>query len=177
MSHQYRLDKLTKGLIIYPKNKITQNALHNATKNGQIIKKYLAICSGQLTKNLNISGYITHDELTMKMKFSIEPSEQSKSCSTIFTPIFNTKDFTLVECQLVTGRKHQIRSTLQFLNLPIVGDTKYGSTIVTPNKIALFAYYLSFNDLEEPFTYLNDQNFIIKDLKTDLIKQIKKEKW
>ncbi|WP_338975042.1 RluA family pseudouridine synthase [Spiroplasma endosymbiont of Tricholauxania praeusta] len=177
ISHQYRLDKLTKGLIIYPKNKMTQNALHNATKNGQIIKKYLAICSGQLTKNLNISGYITHDELTMKMKFSIEPSEQSKSCSTIFTPIFNTKDFTLVECQLVTGRKHQIRSTLQFLNLPIVGDTKYGSTIVTPNKIALFAYYLSFNDLEEPFTYLNDQNFIIKDLKTDLIKQIKKEKW
>ncbi|MCZ6902782.1 MAG: pseudouridine synthase [Rickettsia endosymbiont of Ixodes persulcatus] len=79
-----------------------------------MIKKYLAICYGQLTKNLNISGYITHDELTMKMKFSLEPHEQSKNCSTIFIPIFNTKDFTLVECQLVTGRKHQIRSTLQF---------------------------------------------------------------
>lgn len=132
---------------------------------------------GQLTKNLNISGYISYDEAAMKMKFSLEPHEQSKSCSTIFTPIFSTKKFTLVECQLITGRKHQIRSTLQFLNLPIVGDTKYGSMIITPNKISLFAYYLAFRDLQEPLTYLNDQNFMIKNLKTNLIKQIKKEKW
>lgn len=177
ISHQYRLDKLTKGLIIYPKNKITQNALHNAAQNGQITKKYFAICSGQLTKSLHISGYITHDDLAMKMKFTLESYEQSKSCSSIFTPIFCTRDFTLVECQLITGRKHQIRSTLQFLNLPIVGDTKYGSTIVTPNKIALFAYYLLFHDLQEPFAYLNDKEFIIKSLKSDLINQIKAEKW
>lgn len=177
ISHQYRLDKLTKGLIIYPKNKITQNAFHNAAKKGQIIKKYFAVCAGQLTKNINISGYISHDEAAMKMKFSLEPHEQSKSCSTIFTPIFSIKNFTLVECQLITGRKHQIRSTLQFLNLPVVGDTKYGSMIITPNKISLFAYYLAFRDLQEPLTYLNDQNFIIKNLKTNLIRQIKKEKW
>lgn len=177
ISHQYRLDKLTKGLIIYPKNKITQNAFYNATKNGQIIKKYFAVCVGQLTKSLNMSGYISHDELTMKMKFSLEFHEQSKSCCTIFTPIFSTKNFTLIECQLITGRKHQIRSTLQFLNLPIVGDTKYGSTIITPNKILLFAYYLAFRDFQESFIYLNDQKFMIKNLKTDLIKQIKKEKW
>lgn len=177
ISHQYRLDKLTKGLVIYPKNKISQNAFYNAAKNGQIIKKYFAVCAGQLTKSLNISGYISHDEVAMKMKFSLHPHQQSKNCSTIFKPIFSTKNFTLVECQLITGRKHQIRSTLQFLNLPIVGDTKYGSTIITPNKILLFAYYLAFRDFQEPFTYLNDQNFMIKDLKTNLIKQIKKEKW
>lgn len=177
ISHQYRLDKLTKGLIIYPKNKITQNAFHNAMQNGQIIKKYLAICYGQLTKSLDIAGYISHDEIAKKMKFSLVATEQSKRCLTIFTPIFKTKKFTLIECQLITGRKHQIRSTLQFLNLPIVGDTKYGSTIITPHKIALFAYYLSFHDLQQPFTYLNDKKFILKDLATNLIEQIKTEKW
>lgn len=177
ISHQYRLDKLTKGLIIYPKNKKTQNAFHNGAKNGQIIKKYFAVCAGELTKSLNISGYISHDEIAKKMIFSLTDHEKSKSCSTIFTPVFSTKNFTLVECQLITGRKHQIRSTLQFLNLPIVGDTKYGSKIITPNKILLFAYYLSFHDFQEPLMYLNNQNFMIKNLKTNLIKQIKKEKW
>ena len=177
ISHQYRLDKLTKGLVIYPKNKITQNAFSHASQNGQIIKKYFAICQGQLTKSLHVAGYISHDEVAMKMKFMGENHENSKNCATIITPIVNIKNFTLVECQLITGRKHQIRSTLQFLNLPIVGDTKYGSTIVTPNKIALFAYYLSFHDLAPPFTYLHNKKFILKSLKATLIKQIKTEKW
>ncbi|WP_342275867.1 RluA family pseudouridine synthase [Spiroplasma endosymbiont of Nebria brevicollis] len=177
ISHQYRLDKLTKGLIIYPKNKITQNAFYEANQNGSIIKKYLAICKGQLTKTLDISGFITHDEDEMKMIFNMESYEQSKSCTTIFTPLFMTKNFTLVECQLITGRKHQIRATLQFLNLPIVGDTKYGSTITSPQKIALYAYYLGFNDLTGNLSYLNGKEFILKELIPDLINQIKIEKW
>lgn len=177
ISHQYRLDKLTKGLIIYPKNKMAQNAFYEANQNGNIVKKYLAICQGQLTKTLDISGYITHDENEMKMSFSMDAYEQSKSCTTIFTPLFMTKNFTLVECQLITGRKHQIRATLQFLNLPIVGDTKYGSTIVTDKKIALYAYYLSFNDLTELLSYLNDKEFVLKKLIDTLINQIKIEKW
>lgn len=177
ISHQYRLDKLTKGLIIYPKNKMTQNAFYEANQNGKIIKKYLAICQGQLTKTLDVSGYIIHDEDQMKMTFTIQPSKHSKSCTTIFIPLFISKNFTLVECQLITGRKHQIRSTLQFLNLPIVGDTKYGSTITTPAKIALFAYFLAFNDLMGNLSYLNNQQFMINDLKSALIDQIKTEKW
>lgn len=176
ISHQYRLDKLTKGLIIYPKNKITQNAFYEANQNGSIIKKYLAICKGQLTKTLDISGFITHVEDEMKMIFSMESYEQSKSCTTIFTSLFMTKNFTLIECQLITGRKHQIRATLQFLNLPIVGDTKYGSTITSPQKIALYAYYLGFNNLTGTLSYLNEKEFILKELIPDLINQIKLEK-
>lgn len=177
ISHQYRLDKLTKGLIIYPKNKMTQNAFYQENQNGSIIKKYLAICQGQLTKALQISGYITHDENEMKMKFSLENYEQSKSCTTIFTPLFMTKNYTLVECQLITGRKHQIRATLQFLKLPIVGDSKYGSTIEFGQKIALYAYYLGFDNLTCHLSYLNGKKFVLKELISDLINQIKIEKW
>lgn len=177
ISHQYRLDKLTKGLIIYPKNKMTQNNFYQENQNVNIIKKYLAICQGQLTKALEISGYITHDENEMKMKFNLETYEQSKSCTTIFTPLFMTKNYTLVECQLITGRKHQIRATLQFLKLPIVGDSKYGSTIAVGQKIALYAYYLGFDNLIGRLSYLNGKKFVLKELISDLINQIKIEKW
>jgi len=178
ISHHYRLDKLTKGLIIYPKNKVTQQVLSQATKNQQITKKYLAICQGTLLQTQTISGYIKHDENQKKMIFYLEQQLESKSCTTIFMPLFTNNNFTLIECTLVTGRKHQIRSTLQFLNLPIIGDPKYGSTINLSNKIALFAYYLKFKTIAGPLAYLNEKAFILdKSLKAILIEQIKTEKW
>lgn len=173
ISHQYRLDKLTKGLVIYPKTKIAQQILTKAQANNDIIKKYLAVVQGKLTKELTIKGFIFKNEIDKKMIFSKKEINNGKFCQTIIKPIKIINNFSLIECQLVTGRKHQIRATLAYLNLPIVGDKKYGSQIILENKIMLFAYYLSFKNLIEPLDYLNQKEIKLNNLFEELLKMMK----
>lgn len=69
----HRLDKLTKGLIIYPKNPTAKRILHNAISDKEkIIKKYLALCEKLPKKTLPsyISGYLGKNEPEQKMEFS-----------------------------------------------------------------------------------------------------------
>lgn len=172
ISHLYRLDKLTKGLVVYSKTKIAQQNLIQAQLNKNIIKKYLAVCHGSLKKELNVSGFIYHDEEQEKMIFSKNKIGSAKTCQTIVKPLKTLNDFTLVECQLVTGRKHQIRASLAYLKLPIVGDQKYGSNYQIPKQIMLFAYYLRFQNLVAPLEYLNQKEIILSALKSELGKMM-----
>lgn len=172
ISHQYRLDKLTKGLIIYPKTKSAQQSLTKAQLNNDIIKKYLVVCQGTLTHEMVASGFIFKDEINQKMIFSKKQIKNSKDCQTIIKPLKVFNNFSLIECQLVTGRKHQIRATLAYLNLPVVGDLKYGSQYQLENKILLFAYYLKFQNLIEPLYYLNQKEIILTSLQSELEKMI-----
>lgn len=173
ISHQYRLDKLTKGLIIYPKTKVAQQVLTKAQNNNAITKKYLAVCQGKLTKPMTIDGYIYKDETKQKMVFSKKKVSHSKTCQTVIKPVKLINGFSLVECQLVTGRKHQIRATLEYLKMPVVGDQKYQSEYFLRDKILLFAYYLSFQNLDEPLAYLNNQEIVLSNLSPHLIKEMK----
>lgn len=172
ISHLYRLDKLTKGLVVYPKTKIVQQNLIQAQLNSDIIKKYLAVCQGNLKATMTLSGFIYHDEEQEKMIFSKTSVAYAKSCQTIIKPLKTLNGFTLIECQLITGRKHQIRASLSYLKLPIVGDQKYGSNYQMPKQIMLFAYYLSFQNLVAPLAYLNKKIIILSALKPELEKMI-----
>lgn len=173
ISHQYRLDKLTKGLVLYPKTKIAQQILVRAQNNNDFIKKYYAIVEGDFTQEINAKGFIYHDELQQKMVFTKKKTLAfAKDCQTFIKPIYHKNNLTLIECQLVTGRKHQIRATLSYFNCPIVGDYKYDAQILVKEKIMLFAYALSFKNLPEPLEYLNKQVFSLENIKQDLIKMI-----
>lgn len=173
ISHQYRLDKLTKGLVIYPKTKAAQQELTKAQLANNIIKKYLVVCQGKLTKAMDVSGYIYKDEANQKMVFSSKKVSHSKACQTIIRPLKVINDFSLLECQLVTGRKHQIRATLAAFKLPVVGDQKYGSEYYLPNQILLFAYYLAFQNLSEPLAYLNQKTIRMSSEQQKLEKMMK----
>ncbi|MBE4703799.1 RluA family pseudouridine synthase [Spiroplasma platyhelix] len=173
ISHQYRLDKLTKGLVIYPKTKIAQQILVKAQAENNIIKKYLVVCQGKLTKEMHVSGFIFKDEINQKMVFTKKQVRNSKNCQTIIKPLKVIGDFSLLECQLVTGRKHQIRATLAYLNLPIIGDEKYGSEYFLKNQILLFAYYLGFQNLAAPLEYLNKQKITLFACKAELEKMMR----
>ncbi|CAH1756411.1 12214_t:CDS:1 [Entrophospora sp. SA101] len=162
----HRLDKLTQGLVIYPKNLTAKRILYNAISDKEkITKKYLAVVENSAQTSLPdyISGYLWKNEPEQKMEFSPNrKKETSKQCAMEIKKIRKRNNRLLLEIILHTGRKHQIRAILSYLGVPIVGDKKYGSKIEVKEKIYLFAYKILFNNLSVPLSYLNSREFQIK---------------
>ena len=176
----HRLDKLTKGLVIYPKNPVSKRILYSAISDkNKIIKKYLAICENSSKKSLPnyISGYLKKNTYEQKMEFSLNNDYPEAKYCALEVKKTNSKEFyysifkkhlseyrnsLLLEITLHTGRKHQIRSILNFFGRPIIGDKKYGSKVEIKDKIYLFAYKISFDNLSSPLSYLNGKEFQIK---------------
>ena len=81
----HRLDKLTKGLVIYPKNSLAKKALYNAIKDKSVItKSYLAVCENYHSTNFpsSVEGFISKNELKQRMEFSFQAiRDNSQSCS------------------------------------------------------------------------------------------------
>lgn len=169
----HRLDKLTKGLVIYPRNPAAKRILYNSINDKEKIKKkYLAMCEKSAKKRLPsfISGYLWKNEKEQKMEFS--PScekENAKHCAMEVKEINKENNFLLLEITLHTGRKNQIRSILSYFGLPIIGDKKYGSKMEVEGKCYLFAYKIIFGNLSSPFSYLNNKVFQIDKLAEDIM--------
>jgi 23S rRNA pseudouridine955/2504/2580 synthase len=159
----HRLDKLTKGLVIYPKNPVGKRILYNAINNKEkITKKYLAVCENYSNKTIPnyIAGFLRKNEKFKKMEFAGESSDfQAKHCALEVTKRKENANYQLLEITLHTGRKHQIRAILSYFGLPIIGDKKYGSQINRKNEICLLAYQLEFHNLPSPLTDLNGRIF------------------
>ncbi|CAG8577819.1 7995_t:CDS:2 [Ambispora leptoticha] len=158
----HRLDKLTKGLVIYPKNPVAKKVLYQAIGDkSKITKKYLAICEKSPKKALPnyISGYLWKNNQAQKMEFAPKSTNpQAKFCALEIKKVGGENIYQTLEITLHTGRKHQIRSILSYLGYPVIGDEKYGSKIKIENKIHLLAYKIEFNNLPSPLAYLNGKS-------------------
>ncbi|MEG7978659.1 MAG: pseudouridine synthase [Mollicutes bacterium UO1] len=164
----HRLDKLSKGLVIYPKNPIAKRILHNAIIDKEkITKKYLAFCEKLPKKTLPnyISGYLWKNEPEQKMEFALKSDNpQAKICALEIKKVGEKHNYQMFEITLHTGRKHQIRAILSHFGLPIIGDKKYGSKIVVKDKIGLLAYKITFVVLPSPLSYVNGKEFQVERL-------------
>jgi len=170
----HRLDKVTKGLVIYPKNPLAKKVLYKAIADkSKITKKYLARCEiFQRVLPSYINGYLWKNSSAQKMEFSPRSTNpQNKFCALEIKKVSEKNPYQTLEITLHTGRKHQIRSILSYLGCPIIGDKKYGSKIETKNKIYLLAYKIEFNDLPSPLAYLNGKSFMIEEEKLNSWKE------
>lgn len=161
----HRLDKVTKGLVIYPKNPLAKKVLYKAMADkSQITKKYLATCeNSQKALPSYISGYLWKNNPAQKMEFSPKSTNpQAKFCALEIKKISKKNSYQTLEITLHTGRKHQIRSILSYLGCPVIGDKKYGSKIEVKNKVYLLAYKIIFNELPSPLSYLNGKEFQVE---------------
>ena len=134
-----RLDKDTSGLVMFAKSEEIKNIMQNNWKD--VIRKYYAIVEGQILKEGFIESYLkeTKTLLTYSTK-----DKSGKYAKTIYKPIISNKKYSLIEINILTGRKNQIRVHMQDIKHPIVGDKKYGSIINPINRMCLHAYYLKF---------------------------------
>lgn len=128
-----RLDRETSGLLLVAKTPKIANLLSEMFINGQIQKKYLALVYGIFDREVNAVGYLEPDKqsnVRKKRNFvSGEPelmSEDMETAETLFLPVKNNGQYSLVCAMPQTGRLHQIRATLFSLGYPLLGDKLYG---------------------------------------------------
>jgi 23S rRNA pseudouridine1911/1915/1917 synthase len=120
----HRIDKDTSGLLMVAKNDLAHESLVNQLVAKTVTRKYRAI----------VHGVIPHDYGTIDAPLARDPKDRQsmtvvdngKHAVTHFQVIERFKDFTLVECQLETGRTHQIRVHMKYIGYPLAGDPKYG---------------------------------------------------
>ncbi len=121
----HRLDKDTSGLVIIAKDNKTHSYLAEQFKKGQVKRIYWALVEGlPKWEEKTLEGFI---ERNPKQPTSYRMGSQGRFSRTYFKVLESFDSFTLLSCQLDTGRTHQIRVHLKSMNLPILGDRVYGS--------------------------------------------------
>ncbi len=121
----HRIDKDTSGLLVACKNNQAHRILANEFKEKTSTKRiYYAIVSGIIDHNLGkINAPIGRDK-TNRQKMCV--CEDGKDSITNFKVLERLKGYTLVECQLETGRTHQIRVHMAYIGHPVLNDPLYG---------------------------------------------------
>ena len=120
----HRIDKDTSGLLMVAKNDIAHRDLVEQLMQKHVTRKYMAL----------VHGNIPHDYGTIDAPIGRNKNDrqamavvdEGKDAVTHFNVIERFKGYTLVECELETGRTHQIRVHMKYIGYPLVGDPKYG---------------------------------------------------
>lgn len=167
-----RLDRNTSGLILFGKNLASLQSLGRMMQEHRIEKRYYALVTGDFQKEGLQESFIQKDKKENKVYKKTEG--EGEKISAVFSVLHKYRDgnqiFTLLSVKLLTGKTHQIRSQLSFLQHPILGDDKYGNREM--NKLyknkgikrqLLHAYSLSFPAIEkEDILFpLSERNFIL----------------
>lgn len=121
----HRIDKDTSGLLMVAKNDFAHESLVNQLREKTVTRKYIAIVIGVIEHDYGtIDAPIARDKVD-RQKMAVS-QENSKHAVTHFKVIKRMAHHTLVECVLETGRTHQIRVHMKYINYPLLGDPKYG---------------------------------------------------
>ncbi|AJR12175.1 ribosomal large subunit pseudouridine synthase D [Mesomycoplasma dispar] len=145
----HRLDKDTTGLILVAKNAKAHNFFTNQLANREIKRFYKAIVIGKVPHkimkiNLPIARDLKNPLKKTVSHFNSKPAITNVELIKHFN--YQNKDFSLVKCQLETGRTHQIRVHLAHIGFPVYGDPVYGKKVDELGQ-RLHAYKVIFTNL------------------------------
>ena len=148
----HRLDRDTSGVIIFAKNENAKRFLQDEWHG--FIKKYFAVVHGSLPEKQGVITSYLAENCAHKM-YSVNDPEKGKLAKTGFKVIKESKKFSLLEIDLLTGKKNQIRVHFAEKGFPIVGDKKYGENDKGIKGLALHAASLSIvhPDTKEKMTF------------------------
>lgn len=132
----HRLDKDTSGLVMFAKSIDVKNKLQSNWNN--VIRRYYAVVHGDIKEKDRIESFLRETKT-----FLTYSSSKGDLAITEYSKISSNKKYSLVDINILTGRKNQIRVHMKDNNTPIVGDKKYGIKDKA-NRMYLIAYYLCF---------------------------------
>ena len=140
-----RIDRNTGGIVMAE----TLRILNQKIRDREIAKFYLAIVHGRMKPSQGkLEGFLLKDEDRAQVKVFSRPVPGGKSAATLYKTLRTAGGLSLVECELLTGRTHQIRAQFAAAGHPLLGDGKYGRE--RDNKKygrsfqALYSYKLAF---------------------------------
>lgn len=137
-----RIDKETSGLVIFAKGEKLKNNLQDNWNNIVKERKYIALVSGTIKKDGRIDNYLYEDKLT----FSHSTTKGGKRAITNYKVLKTNNQYTLLDINIETGRKNQIRVHMTEMNHPIVGDKKYYCKDNSFKRLMLHHYQISLID-------------------------------
>jgi 23S rRNA pseudouridine955/2504/2580 synthase len=122
----HRLDRDTSGLLILAKKRSALVELHRMLRDGEIEKVYVAAVKGVPQKKQFEIRESLHKHVTASGERRVSVKEGGLAAVTKAKRVGNSRDFSMLELQLMTGRTHQIRVHLAHAGHPVLGDDKYG---------------------------------------------------
>ena len=142
-----RIDRNTGGIVIAAKTAEALRVMNQKIKDRELEKRYLAVVEGvPQPKQGSLKGYLFKDAQKNRVFVSDKPQPGAKSCHTDYKVLAERRGLSLVECDLITGRTHQIRAQFAHAGHPLLGDGKYGklNKNFDRNYQALYSYKLTF---------------------------------
>jgi tRNA pseudouridine32 synthase/23S rRNA pseudouridine746 synthase/23S rRNA pseudouridine1911/1915/1917 synthase len=137
----HRLDRDTSGVLIFAKTEAARKGLQEKWED--TTKIYLAAVHGSLAKKEGtLSTYLAENRA--HVVYSTTDPKKGKLSKTAYRVLQETKGVSLLEIDLITGRKNQIRVQLADVGHPVVGDKKYGKGDKAHKRLALHAKSISF---------------------------------
>ena len=138
----HRLDRETSGLMMFAKDQALKHRIQADWEGTVVERKYYAVIEGQLERDEGvISTYLTESKA---LKVYAARKGEGKIAHTAFRVLRRSTEHTLLELELATGRKNQIRAHMEYIGQSIIGDKKYGARTNPLGRVALHAGALSF---------------------------------
>lgn len=149
----HRIDVETKGLCLFSKNIVSYNDIEYQIENNKVTKTYLAYVRGVVPEGDELTLLIGRDRHDSK-KYVV--SKTGKLAITKYKPIKVCRDKTLLEIKIVTGRTHQIRVSMAYINHNVIGDKLYGKG--ETESLKLISKSMSFSLDGKPIVISSEQN-------------------
>lgn len=166
----HRIDTGTQGLVVLAKNQTALDFMQELFKEKQVEKTYICVTKGMPKKRDSIEkAYLVKNAKEGYVTVSaMKKGDTSKPIETRVKVLSSYGEYSLLEINLITGRTHQIRAHLAYLQLPILGDSRYGDNNL--NRALKLKYQLlcsnkiKFLEIENRnFKYLSNMQFTCTD--------------
>ena len=141
----HRIDKDTSGLLVVAKTEIAMRNLSEQFFLKQTERKYIALTWGSFNENKGkVDNYVSREKKNRMIMSVTEDENYGKRAITHYKVLQDFNYVSLIECQLETGRTHQIRAHMKYLGNPIFNDERYGG-----NKIIKGTIFTKYKQLVE----------------------------
>ena len=139
----HRLDRDTSGVMIFAKSEKAQDILQTTWNDSVKERTYIALVEGNVKKDSDtIVSYLAENKAMIT--YSTDNEEEGKKAVSHYKVLKRNKNYSLLEVNIETGRKNQIRVHMQDLGHSVVGDKKYGSTKNPIKRLGLHAHTIVF---------------------------------
>ncbi|MCL1847440.1 MAG: RluA family pseudouridine synthase [Coriobacteriia bacterium] len=170
----HRLDKDTSGLMLVAKTDEAGLLLQDGIRSKAIDRRYLALVHGPIASDTGLIDAPLARGTTDRQRMVVSDAPTSKPSVTTFSVLERFEagrfddGFTLIECKLFTGRTHQIRVHLDYINHPCVGDPLYGSSNRPKAQLGLDRQFLHSYKLEFTHPLTGEELLFTDPLPADL---------